>query len=631
MALHGRFIPALSSRGGDVASKGFSKASSSTSKMKLAPMRPARHPQKSVQKTAPQPLLGGPPREPQDVVTAALASARQRIVSVAAFSGAINILTLSGSIYMLQVYDRVIPSRNFATLIGLSVILVAAYLLQGYLDAARSRMLARIGALFDAELQKPIYAALAIMPLKGAPSAAVMQPLRDLEMVRGFLSSMGPTAFLDMPWIPIFMLALFIFHPLIGLAATLGAGLIVATTLMAERQSKKYARAATERGSQRAALAEATVRNAEAIHALGMRGRFMAEWRRLNEAYIAETMRMRDVEAGIGAFAKVLRYILQSAILGIGAALVISDEASPGVMIASSIMMGRALAPIEIVLGTWKQLVAARQALTRLSETLKANPLPRAPAVGLGRPAHRLTVQNLSVSPPGSPHPVARNVSFELYAGMGLALLGASGSGKSSLARALVGVWAAAQGAVRLDGALLDQWHSDILGQHIGYLPQEAALLDGTVAGNISRFEKGASDRRIVEAAQIAGVHELILSLPEGYSTRIGERGVLLSGGQRQRIGLARALYGNPFLAVLDEPNANLDAEGEAALARAIAIMRSRRSIVIVISHRPSALSELDTALVLHKGEMLAFGPRDEVFERLAGRRPADLREGRRA
>ena len=620
-ASRGRTIPDTSAPCGvDVALNGFSK-------VKLAP-RPA--PAGCPQKAAP-PLLGVAPAPSVDAVAAALAGARRRVVSVAAFSGVINFLTLSGSIYMLQVYDRVLPSRNFATLIGLSVILIAAYLLQGYLDAARSRMLTRIGALFDAELQKPIYAALATMPLKGAPSAAVMQPLRDLEMVRAFLSGMGPTAFLDMPWIPIFMLALFIFHPLIGAAATLGATLIIATTLIAERQSKKYASAATERGTQRAALAEATIRNAEAIHALGMRGRFMAEWRRLNEAYITETIRMRDVESGIGAFAKVLRYVLQSAILGVGAALVISDQASAGIMIASSIMMGRALAPIEIVLGTWKQLVAARQAIARLSETLKANALPPRPAIALGRPAQRLSVQNLSVSPPGSPHPVTRNVSFELYAGMGLALLGASGSGKSCLARALVGIWPAAQGGVRLDGAPLDQWHADALGRHTGYLPQEVALLDGTIAGNISRFRKGANDRSIVEAAQIAGVHELILSMPEGYSTRIGERGILLSGGQRQRIGLARALYGNPFLAVLDEPNANLDAEGEAALTRAIAIMRARRSIVIVISHRPSALAALDTALVLHRGDMLAFGPRDEVFARLAGRSPPEGREDCRA
>ncbi len=557
--------------------------------------------------------------EASGAVAAALADARRRIVSVAAFSGAINVLTLSGSIYMLQVYDRVLPSRSFATLAGLSVILLAAYLLQGYLDAARSRMLARIGALFDASLQKPIYSAVQSLRLKGGNSASVMQPVRDIEHVRAFLSGMGPTAFLDMPWIPIFVLALFVFHPLIGLAATLGACLIVGSTLLAERQSKRFVQRSVELATQRAALAESTIRNAEVIHSLGMRGRFTQEWGRINQAYIAETLRMRDVEASIGTFAKVLRYILQSSILGIGAALVIAEQASGGIMIASSIIMGRALAPIEIVLGTWKQLASARQALERLSGTLRENALPSAPAIALPRPAKSLSAQNVSVAPPGSTRLSVRNASFELNAGTGLALLGASGSGKSSLARTLVGIWQPAQGAIRLDGARLDQWDTDELGRHIGYLPQDVELFDGAVAENICRFEKGAADASIFEAAQIAGAHNLILSLPDGYGTRIGESGALLSAGQRQRIGLARAVYGRPFLVVLDEPNANLDAEGEAALTRAIAVMRARQSIVIVISHRVSALAALDKALVLYKGETLAFGPRDEVLAQLPG------------
>ena len=552
-------------------------------------------------------------------MAAALADARRRVVSVAAFSGAINVLTLSGSIYMLQVYDRVLPSRSFATLAGLSVILLAAYLLQGYLDAARSRMLARIGALFDATLQKPIYEAVASLRLKGGNSASVMQPVRDIEHVRTFLSGMGPTAFLDMPWIPIFLLALFVFHPLIGLAATVGAGLIVGSTLLAERQAKRFVQRAVEIGTQRAALAESTIRNAEVIHSLGMRNRLTQEWCRLNQAYIAETLRMRDVEASIGTFAKILRYILQSSILGIGAALVIAEQASAGIMIASSIMMGRALAPIEIVLGTWKQLVSARKALEGLSDTLRNHALPPAPAIALPRPAKSLCAQNVSVSPPGSTRFTVRNASFELAAGTGLALLGASGSGKSSLARALVGIWQPAQGALRLDGARLDQWDTDVLGRYIGYLPQDVELFDGTVAENICRFERGATDAGIVEAAHIAGAHDLILSLPDGYGTRIGESGALLSAGQRQRIGVARAVYGRPFLVVLDEPNANLDAEGEAALTRAIAILRARQSIVVVISHRVSALAALDKALVLYKGEMLAFGPRDEVLARISG------------
>lgn len=555
---------------------------------------------------------------PRDAVSAALADARRRVVSVAAFSGAINVLTLSGSIYMLQVYDRVLPSRSLATLAGLSVILLAAYALQGFLDSVRTRMLTRIGALFDAALQEPIYRAIASLPLKGTALPAVTQPLRDLEQVRSFLSGMGPTAFLDMPWIPIFVLSLFIFHSLIGLAASAGACLIVATTLIAEQQSKKFARTTAERATQRAALAEATARNADAVYALGMTDRFAEEWRRLNEAYVAETTHIRDVEANVGALAKMLRYALQSGILGLGAALVIAEQASAGIIIASSIMMGRALAPIEVVLGTWKQLVAARQALDRLSVTLRKNGEPPAPAIDLRRPSKLLSVQELSVVLPGSAKLVTRNVSFALRAGAGMALLGASGSGKSSLAKALVGVWQAAEGAIRLDGARLDQWHAATLGRHIGYLPQEAGLFDGTVAENICRFDRKASDERIVEAAAIAGAHGLILSLPEGYASRIGEGGALLSAGQRQRIGLARAVFGNPFLIVLDEPNANLDREGEAALARAISIMRARQSIVIVISHRMSALAALDTALVLQQGQMIAFGPCDQVLTRLA-------------
>jgi ATP-binding cassette, subfamily C, bacterial PrsD len=567
----------------------------------------------------------------RDFVAAARADARRRVLTVAAFSGAINLLTLSGSIYMLQVYDRVLPSRNLSTLAGLSMIVLVAYLLQGYLDAVRGRMLARISALFDAALQEPLYGALASLPLKGAGATAVQQPLRDLELVRAFLSGMGPTAFLDMPWIPFFVLALFIFHPAIGIAASAGAASIVATTLIAERKSRTFARATIGRGTQRTALAEAIRRNAEVIHALGMRGRFMNQWCRLNETLIAETTRVRDFEADIGAVAKVLRFVLQSAILCIGAALVVGEQASGGVMIASSIMMGRALAPIEIVLGTWRQLVAARQALDRLSMSLHAAASPPSPAVTLPRPSRHLLVQDLAVAPPGSRRLITHNVSFALAAGSGMALLGASGSGKSSLAKVMVGIWQPVHGTVRLDGARLDQWQVDALGRHIGYLPQEVALFEGTVAANISRFEEGANEDLILEAAMIAGAHGLILSLPEGYATHIGEAGALLSAGQRQRIGLARAVYGEPFIIVLDEPNANLDAEGEAALARAIGILRSRRAIVIVISHRLSALAALDTALVLHNGGVLAFGRRDDVMARLAGRRADTQGDGRPA
>jgi ATP-binding cassette, subfamily C, bacterial PrsD len=556
--------------------------------------------------------------ESNDPVTVGLRVSARRLAGVAVFSGAVNLLTLSGSLYMLQVYDRVIPSRNLATLLGLSVIVLGAYVLQGYFDALRTRMLARIATLFDASLQEAIHVALATLPLKGAKPVLAQQPLRDLDQVRGFLSSLGPTAFLDMPWIPLFLIVLFLFHPMIGVTATLGASVIIALTLVADRRSRAAAKAAMESSAQRQVLADATRQNAEVIRALGMTGRFTARWAVANERFLQENIRAMDVYARLGAAAKVWRYVLQSAILGTGAYLVVIEQASGGIMVAASIMTGRALAPIEVALSTLKHLVAAHQGINRLREILKATALAPAPAIKLPRPQHELLVQDLAVAAPGTDRMVVLNVGFCLRAGMGLALLGASASGKSSLIKALVGVWPATKGVVRLDGATLDQWHSDDLGQHIGYLPQDVALFDGTVAENIARFDQAAPSDAVLKAAQIAGAHEMILHLPHGYATRIGEGGMSLSAGQRQRIGLARAVFANPFLVVLDEPNANLDAEGENALTKAIEVLRAAACIVIVVSHRPSALAALNMAMVLYEGQAIAFGPREEVFARIA-------------
>jgi PrtD family type I secretion system ABC transporter len=558
------------------------------------------------------------PPAPDDPVALRLHESARRMVGIAAFSGVVNVLMLSGSLYMLQVYDRVIPSRNIATLLGLSLIVLCAYLVQGYFDALRARMLCRVATLFDAGLQEQIHTALATLPLRGAKPMLLQQPLRDLDQIRVFMSGMGPTAFLDMPWIPIFLAALFLFHPLIGIAATTGTIAIVAMTLLSERLSRGAARAATDLSAQRQVLADATQRNAEVIKALGMLDRFATRWSRANERYLQENIRASDIAANLGSAAKVLRYVLQSGMLGLGAYLVVMDRASGGVMIASSIMMGRALAPIEVALGTWKQLVAARQGVKRLREICRVTAPPAAPPVELPRPCRELSVQNVSVVPPGSDRPIVTNVSFALSAGMGLALLGASASGKTSLSRALVGIWPTQSGTVRLDGGALDQWRNADLGRYTGYLPQEVALLDGTVAENISRFDEAATSEAILKAARIAGVHDMILRLPDGYATRIGAGGMSLSAGQRQRIGLARALFGDPFLIVLDEPNANLDTEGEQALTRAIQTMRAARSIVIVISHRPSALAALDMALVLYDGKAIALGRRDEVFARVS-------------
>ena len=552
-----------------------------------------------------------------DPVALGLRESARRLAGIAIFSGVINLLMLSGSLYMLQVYDRVIPSRNVATLFGLSLMVLVAYLVQGYFEALRARMLCRVATLFDAGLQGSIHHALATLPLRGVKPVLMQQPLRDLDQVRGFMSGMGPTAFLDMPWIPVFLVALFLFHPAIGVTALLGTAAIIAMTLLTERISRGAARATMDMSAQRQVLADTTQRNAEIVRALGMTDRLTARWSQANERYLQENIRATDVYANLGSGAKVLRYVLQSGMLGVGAYLVVADRASGGIMIASSIMMGRALAPVEIALGNWKQLVAARQGIVRLRDICKATAPPAAPPVLLPRPSRELSVQDLAVTAPGSETTIVSNISFSLKAGAGLALLGASASGKTSLSKALVGIWPAKHGVVRLDGAALDQWRNEDLGRHIGYLPQEVALFDGTVADNICRFDGEATSDAILKAARIAGVHDIILRLPEGYATRIGEGGMSLSAGQRQRIGLARAVFGDPFLLVLDEPNANLDADGENALTRAINILRQSKCIVIVISHRPSALSALDMTMVLYEGKAIAFGSSQEVFARV--------------
>jgi PrtD family type I secretion system ABC transporter len=555
---------------------------------------------------------------PDNIVTQQLRASGRRLGAVAIFSGVINLLMLSGSLYMLQVYDRVLPSRNVATLLGLSAMVLAAYIFQAYFDAARSRMLSRIAALFDVGLQQQIYLAIATLPLRGAKAIIAQQPLRDLDQIRAFMSGAGPTAFLDMPWIPIFLIGLFVFHPVIGVVAMLGAATIVCLTVTTERRSRAAGKSAMECSAQRQVLVDSTHQNAEVIRALGMTARLVTRWSEANERYLGKNIEIAKVYANMGAVAKAVRFALQSAILGIGAYLVINEQASGGIMIASSIMMGRALAPIEIALVNWKQLVAARQGIDRLRGILTTVSPPAAAAVELPRPKLSLSVDDITVLVPGSDRVVLSAISFKLTAGMGLAVLGASAAGKSSLVRALVGVWPVTKGTIRLDGAALDNWHPDELGRHIGYLPQDVALFDGTVAENIARFDTTATSDAVLAAARLAGAHEMILSLPDGYATRLGERGSALSAGQRQRVGLARAVFGDPFLVVLDEPNANLDHDGEVALIKAIHALRQNQSIVVLVSHRPEALAALNFAMVLRAGQMISFGLRDELFARVA-------------
>jgi PrtD family type I secretion system ABC transporter len=398
----------------------------------------------------------------------------------------------------------------------------------------------------------------------------------------------------------------------------LGAGVMVLLTIATERHSKPAAQSAAESGAVRQVMADASRQNADVVRALGMTGNLTAQWVEANRRYQEESIKVADVHAILGSAAKIVRLVLQSAILGVGAYLVINEQASGGIMIASSIMMGRALAPVEVALANWKSLVATRHALERLRLVLRDKTSGRSQSVALPRPNKVLSVEGLTVRAPGTDAVVVSDISFKLFPGMGVALLGTSAAGKSSLLKALVGIWRASNGHIRLDGADINQWAPDERGRHIGYLPQEVGLFDGTVAENIARFDPTATSNSILEAARLAGAHDMILRLPEGYSTRISERGALLSAGQRQRIGLARAVFGNPFLVVLDEPNSNLDADGDRALKQTVELLRASGRIVILASHRPEVLPALNVAMVMYGGRLIAAGPREEIFQRVA-------------
>lgn len=551
------------------------------------------------------------------IVSSALASCRGSFVVVGLFSGVINLLMLSGSLYMLQVYDRVLSSRSLQTLIGLSLLLLGAYVLQGFLDGLRVRLLARIGARFDEAVSPSAFAAAQKLPLLGFKAEQALQPVRDLDQIRGFLASLGPTALLDMPWLPLFLLGAFILHPWLGWLVVVGGLVIVLLTLMTELKSRTASKAQLVSASARQAIAEAGRRNTEALTAMGMSPAFQRRWRELNQRHIHDWLAGSDATSGIGAFAKVFRMVLQSAVLGLGAYLAMKGEISGGAMIAASIMTSRALAPIEIAVAHWKGFVGARQGLARLQQVLDSPTFADSERTSLPPPRQELTAQGLIVAAPGKQVPILHGVSFELKAGQSLGIIGPSASGKSTLVRALVGVWRPLKGEVRLDGAALAHWEPSELGRHIGYLPQDIELLDGTVAQNIARFDPDAKDEAIVAAALAAGAHDLILRLEQGYDTRIGEAGASLSGGQRQRLGLARALYGEPFLVVLDEPNSNLDHDGDEALTQAIRKVRERGGIAVVVTHRQTAIAGVDHIAMMAEGRIQAFGPKEEILQKV--------------
>jgi len=559
----------------------------------------------------------GQPRPPHSLPKSelgdALRACRGAFLGVGAMSCMINLLYLTGSFFMLEVYDRVLPSRSVPTLVGLCVLAAGLYVAQGILDLIRGRILVRIGSSLDEALSGRVFETVVRLPLIAGGNNEGLQPLRDLDSIRSFLSGAGPSALFDLPWLPLYLAICFAFHVMLGLTALVGAIILVILTILTEALTRKPAREAISLAARRNDLAASSRRNAEVLVAMGMAGRLNARWTEANQNYLAGNQRTGDVAGGLGATAKVMRMTLQSAVLAVGAYLVIHQEATAGIIIAGSILSARALAPVDLAIANWKGFVAARQSWHRLNKLLGSLPAQTTPTL-LQDPSQRLSVENLTMVPPGDQKVVVHDLTFALDAGNGLGIIGPSGSGKSSLLRSLVGVWRPVRGKVRLDGAALDQWSSDVLGRHVGYLPQDVELFAGTIAQNISRFDPDATSDSIIAAAKDAGVHTMIVNMRDGYDTQIGEQGHVLSAGQAQRVALARALYGQPFLIVLDEPNSNLDTEGDEALTRAVRAARERGAIVIVVAHRPIGIEGVDMLLVLKDGRMQAFGPKEQVL-----------------
>lgn len=535
------------------------------------------------------------------------------LIAVIAMSGVVNVLALTGSLYMLQIYDRVLTSHSIPTLLAFSVLAAGLYFFQGLLDVLRSQILVRLGIRLDRKLVPLAHDAALKLPLMGRSANDAQRPVRDVETVRSFLSSQGPIAIFDLPWMPLYLVFVYALHFWLGVAATVGVVVLIALTLLTEYLSRDLNMKATELGLARSRIADTNARNAEVLHAMGFGQRLAEKFAVANTRYLQVQARASDVIGSISGVSRVFRMLLQSIVLGLGAYLTLQGEVTAGAIIAASIATSRALAPIELAISHWKNFIGARQAYHRLGETLKRLPQTAEPMT-LPAPTKLLQLEDVFVVVPGTQKATLRGANFQLEAGDGLGVIGPSASGKSSMARGITGVWPTARGAIRLDGAALDRWPKAFFTQHIGYLPQDVSLMDGTIAENISRFDEAADSQTIIRAAQAANVHELILRLPDGYETELGTAGTALSAGQRQRIALARALYGDPFLVVLDEPNSNLDNEGDAALTGAIHGIRERGGIVIVIAHRPSALHAVNKVAFVRGGQIEKFGARDEVL-----------------
>jgi ATP-binding cassette subfamily C protein EexD len=548
----------------------------------------------------------------------ALGACRSAFVALFFFSMAINVLLLAAPIYMMQVYDRVLSSRSVETLMMLTAMVIVAFVVMGALELVRGRVMTGMGRWLDERLGPEVLTADIIAALRRSGWRA-SQGLRDLSIYRAFLT--GPNVFpiMDAPWAPLFLVVLFILHPLLGFIGTAGAAVLFALALANEFFTRGVLRAAGAASRSSQMQADMAVRNADVVEAMGMLPALVGRWNSINGDGLTLQAKAAARAGWISTISKVVRVTLQSVILGAGAYLTVQHEASGGVMIGASIILGRALAPVEQAIGSWKSLVAARGAYARLKAQLLATPV-RGLRTSLPAPAGRLQLEAVVFAPPGVKEAVIKNVSFELAAGETVAMIGPSAAGKTTLARLIVGNWQPQRGNVRLDGADISNWEADELGPHVGYLPQDIELFAGTVRDNIARMG-GGEDAAVIEAAKNADVHEMILQLPNGYETEIGDGGAWLSGGQRQRIALARALYGNPKLLVLDEPSSSLDAAAELRMIQTLAALKGK-STVVLVTHRLNILALADKVMILRGGAIEAFGPRDEVMARSPGEGP---------
>jgi len=544
------------------------------------------------------------------------AEARSLFAAVFVFSVFVNLLMLTGPLYMLQIYDRVLGSRSEETLIALSILALFLFLAMGFLDHARARVMARVAARFQERLDRRVFEA-GMRRLSVLPNDQLAGPaLRDLESVQRLLASPVLISIFDIPWTPLFIAAIFVFHPLLGYLALLGGAILVVITLLNQWSTRDPLLRASAATMEAERLSESLKAEAETLQSLGMSGAGFTRLARVRGEALARATHAGDVSGSYTVTTRTFRLFLQSAVLGLGAWLVLQGQLSAGAMIAASILLGRALAPIEQAVGQWAVVSRAQEGWTRLATLLTVQPADQ-PRTRLPRPKAALDVHQLTVVPPGEQVAVLKGVTFTLEPGQAIGIIGPSGSGKSTLARALCGVWRPAGGKIRLDGATLDQFDPDVLGSYIGYLPQRVTLFEGTIADNIARLAEAPDAEKVVAAARAAAAHDMILRLPQGYDTRTASVGGRLSGGQMQRIGLARALYGDPVFLVLDEPNANLDNDGSVALNAAIRAMKARGGAVLIMAHRPNAIQECDTLLVLNEGTRAAFGPRDQVLREM--------------